>query len=226
MTDKRCVILFVKLPEKGRVKSRLAQRMDEDLVLRLYENMVLDTIDLLTRGRFPFRVCFTPPGARDRMMEWLGRGYRAFPQIGDDLGDRMENAFEHVFSEGVEDALLIGSDIPGLTTEVMDEAFIALQKNEAIIGPAGDGGYYLIGFKKGSFEPVIFHDMVWSTKTVFRETMDKLHNASLKVHILPELTDVDTVEDLKTLMSQVRGPAPETSRTRSFLEQRCRDILK
>ena len=226
MTDKRCVILFVKFPEKGQVKSRLAQLMDEDLVLRLYENMVLDTIDMLTRGRFPFRICFTPPDARDRILEWLGQGYRAFPQTGDDLGDRMENAFERVFSEGVEDALLIGSDIPGLTAEVMDEAFTALLKNEAVIGPAGDGGYYLIGFKKGSFEPVIFHDMVWSTKTVFRETMDKLHNASLKVHVLPELTDVDTVEDLKTLMSQVKDPAPEKSRTRSFLAQHCKGILK
>ena len=226
MTDKRCVILFVRLPEKGRVKSRLAQRMDEDLVLRLYENMVLDTIDLLTKGRFPFRICFTPPDAHDRIREWLGEGDRAFPQAGDDLGDRMENAFEHVFSEGVETALLIGSDIPGLTAEVMEEAFTALLKDEAVIGPASDGGYYLIGFKKGSFEPVIFHDMVWSTRTVFRETMDKLHNESLKVHVLPQLTDVDTVEDLKTLMSQVKRPAPETSRTRSFLELHCKGLLK
>ena len=226
MNDKRCVILFVKLPEKGKVKSRLAQRMDEDLVLRLYENMVLDTIDMLTRGRFPFLICFTPPGARDRIMEWLGQGYRALPQTGDDLGDRMENAFERVFSEDVEDALLIGSDIPGLTAEVMDEAFTALLKNEAVIGPAGDGGYYLIGFRKRSFKPVIFHDMVWSTKTVFRETMDKLHDASSKVHVLPELTDVDTMEDLKTLMSQVKGPTQETSRTRSFLAQHSKDILK
>jgi len=226
MADKRCVILFVKLPEKGRVKSRLAQRMNEDLVLRLYENMVLDTIDMLTQGRFPFRICYTPSDARDRIREWLGQGYRAFPQAGDDLGDRMENAFEHVFSEGAEDALLIGSDIPGLTAGVMVEAFAALLKNEAVIGPAGDGGYYLIGFKKGSFEPIIFHDMIWSTKTVFRETMDRLHDASLKVHVLPELTDVDTVEDLKTLMSQVKDRAPEKSRTRSFLAQHCKGILK
>jgi rSAM/selenodomain-associated transferase 1 len=226
MTDKRCVILFVKLPEKGKVKSRLARCMDEDLVLRLYENMVLDAIDMLTRGRFPFRICFTPPDARDRILEWLGQGYRAFPQTGYDLGDRMENAFEYVFPEDAEDALLIGSDIPGLTAEVMDEAFTALLTNDAVIGPAGDGGYYLIGFKKRSFKPVIFHDMVWSTKTVFRETMDKLHDASLRVHVLPELTDVDTVDDLKTLMSQARSPASESSRTRSFLEQHCKGILK
>jgi rSAM/selenodomain-associated transferase 1 len=226
MTDKRGVILFVKLPEKGKVKSRLAQCMNEDLVLLLYENMVLDTIDMLTRGRFPFRICFTPPDARDRIMEWLGQEYRSLPQTGDDLGDRMEGAFACVFAGEVEEALLIGSDIPGLTTDMIEEAFAALLANDAVIGPADDGGYYLIGFRKKSFEPDIFHDMAWSTGTVFRETLDKLHDVLLKVHVLPELTDVDTVEDLKTFMSQVKSPASKTLRTRSFLEQHRKDFLK
>jgi rSAM/selenodomain-associated transferase 1 len=225
MTGKGCVILFVKLPERGKVKSRLAQRMDEDLVLRLYENMVLDAIDMLKKGRFPIRIFFTPSGARDQIAEWLGLEHLV-PQMGDGLGDRMEGAFARVFTGEIEKALLIGSDIPGLTTEVIEEAFSALLTNDAVIGPAHDGGYYLIGFRKGSFEPAVFHDMVWSTRTVFRETMGKLHDASLTVHVLPEFTDVDTVEDLKTLMSQDTGPAAEASRTRSFLEQHCKGILK
>jgi rSAM/selenodomain-associated transferase 1 len=225
MTDKREVILFVKLPEKGKVKSRLAQHMHEDLVLRLYENMVMDTIDMLKKGRFPFRICFTPADASDKIAKWLGHEHPSFPQTGDDLGDRMEGAFVRVFAGVVHEALLIGSDIPGLTTEVIEEAFDALLRNDAVIGPADDGGYYLIGFRKRSFEPGIFHDMVWSTGTVFRETMDKLHDASLKVHVLPELTDVDTVEDLKTFMSQVKGQALEASRTRSFLEQHCKGYM-
>lgn len=226
MTDKRVVILFVKLPEKGKVKSRLAQCMDDDLVLRLYENMVLDTIDMLTRGRFPFRIFFTPSGAREQIVEWLGHGHPSVPQTGEGLGDRMDGAFACVFAGEVEEALLIGSDIPGLTTKVIDEAFNALLTDDAVIGPADDGGYYLIGFRKKSFEPGVFHDIVWSTGTVFRETMHKLQDSSLKVHVLPELTDVDTVEDLKTFMSRVQGPASETSRTRSFLEQHCKGFLK
>jgi rSAM/selenodomain-associated transferase 1 len=196
--------------------------MDEDLVLRLYDAMVLDTIDMLTRGRFPFRIFFTPPGARDQIVEWLGQEHPSAPQTGGGLGDRMEGAFAYVFAGEVEEALLIGSDIPGLTTGAIEQAFTALRRNDAVIGPADDGGYYLIGFRKRSFEPAVFHDMVWSTGTVFRETMDKLHGASLKVHVLEELTDVDTVEDLKTLMSQAKGQAAEASRTRSFLEQHCR----
>jgi rSAM/selenodomain-associated transferase 1 len=218
-------MLFVKLPEKGRVKSRLARHVGEDAALSLYENMVLDAIDMLKRGRFPFRICYTPPDARDQMTEWLGREYYCLPQTGDDLGDRMDEAFADVFSGDVEEALLIGSDIPGLTTGIIEEAFASLVTHDAVIGPADDGGYYLIGFRKNTFTPGIFHDMVWSTSTVFRITMDKLHDASRKVHILSELTDVDTVEDLKTLLSQVRGQASEPSRTRSFLEQHCRGTL-
>lgn len=226
MKDKRLVLLFVKLPEKGKVKSRIAQRMGEDLVLILYENMVLDTIDMLTRGRFPFRICFTPPDARDRITAWLGQGYHAVPQIGDDLGERMEKAFKQVFSEGVEEALLIGSDIPGLTAGIVDEAFSALRTNEAVIGPAEDGGYYLIGFNNRAFVPDIFHGMAWSTGTVFRETMDKLHDASLTVPTLPALNDMDTVEDLKRFLSQNRDPASGPSRTRSFLEQHRKRIFQ
>ena len=226
MNDKRCVILFVKLPEKGRVKSRLALHAGEDVAVRLYENMVLDAIDMLKRGRFLFRICYTPPDKRDQMMEWLGRKYDYLPQTGDRLGDRMEAAFAGVFSGDIEDALLIGSDIPGLTAEVIGEAFTALLTKDAVIGPADDGGYYLIGFRKKTFTPRVFHDMVWSTSTVFRETQDRLRQASLSLHVLPELTDIDTLEDLKTLLSSVKESQLGPSRTRSFLEQHCRDILK
>ncbi len=226
MIDKRSVILFVKLPEKGNVKSRLAQCMDEDLVLRLYEHMVLDTIDVLTKGRFPFRICFTPADAHDKIVRWLGRRHPLFPQMGYDLGDRMEEAFATVFAGEVEEALLIGSDIPGLTTRIIEEAFDGLLRNDAVIGPADDGGYYLIGFRKRSFEPAVFHDMAWSTGTVFRETMDRLRGASLKVHVLQELTDIDTMEDLKKFMSQAKSQAGEASRTRAFLDQHCKGIWK
>jgi uncharacterized protein len=225
MADKRCAILFVKLPEKGRVKSRLARHVGEEAALGLYEIMVLDAIDMLKRGRFPFRICYTPPDARSRITEWLGPEHDYLPQTGDDLGDRMDEAFTRVFSTAVEEALLIGSDIPELTTGIIEEAFAALERNDAVIGPADDGGYYLVGFRKNTFTPGIFHDMVWSTSTVFRITMDRLHEASRKVHILPELTDVDTIEDLKKLLSQIKGPASAPSRTRSFLEQHCTGLI-
>jgi len=226
MTEKRCVILFVKLPEKGRVKSRLARHVGEDVALRLYENMVLDVIDVLKRGRFPFRICYTPPDARDQIAGWLGQEYDYLPQTGGHLGDRMEGAFAFVFSGDVEEVLLIGSDIPGLTTEVIEEAFTSLLTNGSVIGPADDGGYYLIGFRKNTFTPRIFRDMVWSTSRVFRETVDRLHEESVTLHVLPEMTDIDTLEDLRTLLSQVTGTRSAPSRTHSFLAQHCKGILK
>ncbi len=226
MTDKRCVLLFVKLPEKGRVKSRLARQIGEDPALRLYKCMVLDVVEMLKHGGFPFRICHTPPDASNQMTEWLGQGYDYQPQTGDDLGDRMEKAFSRVFATDVEEALLIGSDIPGLTSGIIEEAFTSLVTHDAVIGPSDDGGYYLIGFRKKSFVPAIFHDMVWSTKTVFRDTVRKLRDSSATFHILPELTDVDAIEDLKTFLARVKGPASGPSRTLTYLIQHRKDILK
>ncbi|HYA86009.1 MAG TPA: TIGR04282 family arsenosugar biosynthesis glycosyltransferase, partial [Nitrospirota bacterium] len=181
MTANRCVILFVKLPERGKVKSRLAQDMDGVLARRLYECMVLDAIHMLEQAETPFRICFAPPDAQDRVRQWLGQAYTYMPQTGDDLGERMEQAFIRVFSEGGDDALLIGSDIPCLTTSILDDAFRSFSVCDAVIGPAHDGGYYLIGFKKRAFLRGIFHAMTWSTETVFLETLGRLEKASLAV---------------------------------------------
>jgi rSAM/selenodomain-associated transferase 1 len=215
MTDKRCVILFVKLLEKGRVKSRLAQHLDEDLVLRLYESMVLDTIDMLKRGKAPFRICFDPPDKLEPVRKWLGQEHVYLPQNGNDLGERMEQAFIRVFAEGVSEALLIGSDIPGLKGSIIDEAFESLSSHDSIIGPANDGGYYLIGFRRNSFDPAVFHD-----------TLDGMSRRSLKVHALPECTDMDTIDDLKSFLAEYAGKESPDSRTFALLKGWQGGILK
>jgi len=226
MIDTRCVILFVRLPEPGKVKSRLAQDVDGALVQHLYECMVLDAIDMLKKAKAPFRICFDPPAAQERVREWLGQAYSYMPQTGEDLGVRMEQAFIQVFSEGVDDALLIGSDIPSLTAAIIDAAFRSLSVCDAVIGPAKDGGYYLIGFKKRTFERGIFHAMTWSTKSVFCETLKKLERALLTVHQLPELRDIDTREDLEALLSDAQHMEPgASSRTLFFLGKHRQELL-
>jgi rSAM/selenodomain-associated transferase 1 len=214
MGNERCVILFVRLLEKGKVKSRLAKDLGEDLVLRLYESMVLDTIGMLKKGTTPFRICFDPPHALDRMQKWLGNEYSYMPQTGNDLGERMELAFAHVFSEGISEALLIGSDIPGLTIEMIDDAFRSFASHDAVIGPANDGGYYLIGFRNTTFEPSIFRTMSWSTDAVYRTTRERLRARMLKVHVLPECIDADTKEDLQALLA--RNPVQDVPDTRTI----------
>lgn len=226
MADNRCVILFVKLPELRKVKSRLAQDMDGDIVQRLYERMVLDEIDMLKQAGTPFRICFDPPDAEERVRQWLGQAYPYMPQIGKDLGERMEQAFTRVFSEGVDEALLIGSDIPELTAAIINDAFRSLTSHGAVIGPANDGGYYLIGFKKSTFVLEIFHTMAWSTKTVFLETLGRLQKASLKVYRLPELTDIDTKEDVEAYLSHAKNSESRSSRTLTFLTELRRSIVQ
>ncbi len=225
MDGDRCVLLFVKLPEEGKVKSRLARDMAWDLVRSLYESMVLDTIAMLRRTKVPFFICFDPPDALDRMRRWLGPEYAYIPQTGADLGGRMEQAFLRSFREGADRVLLIGSDIPGLSSAVVLEAFESLASHDAVIGPARDGGYYLIGFQKNGFEASVFHDMRWSTKTVYNETIMRLSRRARNVHILPQCADVDTKEDLKTLLNQLEQLEQTDSYTLQFLRSRRNSIL-
>jgi rSAM/selenodomain-associated transferase 1 len=225
MPDRDCVILFVKLPEKGKVKSRLARQLDEDIVLRLYEYMVLDAIDVLNAGHYPFRISYTPPGAGDLMRNWLGCDYSYMPQVGKDLGESMEQTFLNVFAQEVDKAVIIGSDVPGVSTAIIDEAFEALSMHDSVIGPASDGGYYLIGFRNCSLCPDIFHHMKWSTADVYEETMRRLQHENRSVHILPELADLDRREDLIALLRQRHDYDGYFSRTMQYLNSIRSSIL-
>jgi len=207
--DNRCILLFVRFPERGKVKSRLAREMNEDFVLRLYESMVMDTIDMLKRTKIPFRICFDPPDKLTQLKQWLGQEHTYMPQCGIDIGDRMEKAFMQVFLEEVKEILLVGSDIPGLTTTVIGEAFAALSSHDVVIGPANDGGYYMIGFQKNTFSPGIFHNMTWSTDRVYPETVTRLLDEERSMYIVRECIDIDTREDLiKVLLA-----APDWQKT-------------
>jgi uncharacterized protein len=225
MSERPVVLLFVKAPVKGQVKSRLSRDLNEDFVLRLYESMALDTVDVLKAAGYPFRICFTPPDAYEAVRAWLGQDHSYLPQTGIDLGERMEQAFVRVFSEGADRAVLIGSDIPGLPAAVIQEAIVSLATHDAAIGPANDGGYYLIGFRRESFSSRIFPDMPWSTPGVFGETMKRFKAARLSVQVLPECIDADTREDLKELLAGHRDGETLGSRTRALLERHRKSIM-
>jgi rSAM/selenodomain-associated transferase 1 len=216
MPEKSIVLLFIKAPFKGRVKSRLASAVGEEAALELYKNFILDIIDALSTSGYPFRICFYPPDAEKAVTTWLV-GHSAAPQDGNDLGERMELAFKKIFSEGFTRAILIGSDVPDLTPAVFREALESLNENDAVIGPAADGGYYLIGFTRRSFLPRIFRGISWSTDTVFRETMDILNDSSLRVHLVPQWKDLDSLEDLKAFFERNRNSGFAESRTMAYL---------
>jgi rSAM/selenodomain-associated transferase 1 len=216
MAENRCLIMFVKYPEKGRAKSRLAADIGEEIALNLYKDFVEDTTASLKQGEYSFRICFYPPDAHDRIIEWLGPGYSIMPQRGEDLGERMRSAFADSFSEGFSEALIIGSDCPDLPKEIIDKAFAALSSHDAVLGPSLDGGYYLIGFKKDSFLPEVFSGIQWSTNKVFEQTIAILNNRR-KIYILPERRDVDTIEDLRDLFERNKDTAFAASKTMTYL---------
>lgn len=214
--EKKCILLFLKLPERGRVKTRLLEDLDEDTVLSLYKNFILDLLESLKRGRHVFKICFYPPDSQQKISNWLRNGYSYMPQKGKDLGERMQNAFIESFSEGFSNVILIGSDIPDLTNNIIEKAFKADNYN-AVIGPSFDGGYYLIGFKGNSFLPEIFKGIQWGTEKVFEETMEIFRKNNYKVHILPKWQDVDRLDDIRALFERNRNTEFAKSKTMSFI---------
>lgn len=197
--EDRCLLFFVKKPERGKVKSRLAAVIGGDSAVRLYKNLVAQMLSTLREGTFPLYICFFPKNAQKPIKNWLGREYCYLPQNGTDLGERMRNGFMEAFEMGFKRVVLIGSDIPDLPLELIEEAFTSLHKNDVVIGPAFDGGYYLIGFKDKTFSPQVFEGIAWGTQNVFDETMKKLKRFRRVVHTLPYQRDIDTVEDLMHL---------------------------
>lgn len=197
--DDRCLLFFIKSPEKGRVKTRLASAVGDEMAVRLYRRFLLETLFTLNRGTFLFYLCFYPENSLSDLKGWLGDDYLYMPQKGEDLAERMKNGFIDAFAMNFKRVVLIGSDIPDLPLEFIEEAFTSLQEKDIVIGPSLDGGYYLIGFKDKNFSLRVFEGIPWSTKRVFEETMKILKQEGLTVHTLQHWRDIDTIDDLKNL---------------------------
>jgi rSAM/selenodomain-associated transferase 1 len=214
------VMVFVKMPDSGNVKTRLAIDVGPELAVRAHECMVLDVFDAATATDAEMRVFVDPPDALARAREWLGNEPTVIPQSGSDLGERMERAFLVAFSEGFSRAVLVGCDIPGLNAKILNAALSALETNHAVIGPANDGGYYLIGFRKDTFAPKVFRDMRWSENSVLDDTLRRLKSARRTVAQLEKLIDIDMLEDVRLLKAR-----PEYERTISVRTREVFDLM-
>ena len=214
-----CVLFFVKYPTVGRVKTRLAEQLGAEVVSDLYKSFVADTLAKLHRLNFNLKIVYDPPGAKKDFQQWLGEEYSYMPQIGEDLGQRMKNAFLEEFKRDFNKTIVIGSDCPDLPVEYLDLAFTALETNDVVVGPSSDGGYYLIGFTKDSFLPEVFEGIRWSSNRVFKQTADILKFNKRKLYLLPQWHDVDTVADLNKLIERNRYTDFHGSRTLSLIRQ-------
>jgi len=195
---KRDVLLvFVKYPEPGRVKTRLAAAVGPERAARLYKSLAERVVRSVCQGPESYCVvlCYDPPGQRDAFTAWLGRSMVMVAQRPGDLGERLVGAFEWAFSQGANKVAAIGSDCPDADHQVALAAFSALDRSDLVIGPSEDGGYYLIGLRSPC--PAIFDGIPWSSTKVLNTTFAVADQLGLTFHLLSVLPDIDTVEDLQ-----------------------------
>mgnify|MGYP001570808019 CR=1 FL=1 len=191
MSSKNSLIIFTRNPILGKVKTRLAKSVGNEIALEIYQFLLNKTKEV-TLNIPADKVVFYSEEITNKDI-WDATIYKKELQEGTDLGAKMSNAFKTCFKDGYEKVVLIGSDLFDLEEFHIREAFEKLEKNDAVIGPALDGGYYLLGLKK--MHPTIFMNKNWGTATVRKNTMKNLEKVN--VHLLPILNDVDVIEDIK-----------------------------
>lgn len=190
------VIVFVRNPEAGKVKTRIAAEAGIDKALEIYVELLQITRDVVSSLPSELYVFYTD--RIDDLDEWRQPLFKKAIQQGTDLGERMHAAFRFVYKAKPENSrkktLLIGSDCPEINAQILHEASAALDTMDCVIGPAVDGGYYLIGFSDMP-DICVFSDIRWSTSSVYLDTLQRLSALQYTYHELPVLNDVDTLED-------------------------------
>ena len=191
---KRAVIVFQKSPEEGKVKTRLAKDIGHKKATDIYIFLLTHTHQQVQKVDADVFVYFQG-GINENYMV-LPRYYLAHQEEGD-LGKKMEAAFSEVFNYGYREVLIIGSDCFELDSEIIEEGFGSLATHDLVIGPAVDGGYYLLGMKK--LNSSLFRNMPWSTSSIAELTFSEASSQGMSIYKLPILRDVDTLDDLGEL---------------------------
>lgn len=189
------LLIFIRNPELGQVKTRLARTLGDAEALRIYQ-LLLDKTRQAALGCQAERWLFYSDFA-DKTDAWETGLFEKKVQSPGDLGERMESAFRGAFEAGASKVVIIGSDCPQLSGAALNDAFKALDSADFVLGPVPDGGYYLIGMKV--WEPSVFRDIEWSTETVREKTIEKIRSAGKSWKLLPMLLDVDTEADWRAV---------------------------
>nr|MBC7613140.1 TIGR04282 family arsenosugar biosynthesis glycosyltransferase [Pseudopedobacter sp.] len=190
--SKHAIIIFLKYPELGRSKTRLAANVGNEKALEVYKELLAHT-NLISKelncDKYLFYDKVTP-----NKMPWGDDIYHTAYQLDSDLGGRMQNAFSQLFEKGYERIVIIGSDCYDLTQQIIEEALEKLKNKDVVIGPAKDGGYYLLGLTQ--LIPQLFTGVKWSTEEVFSSTTKALDSLNIGYDTTAVLSDIDVYEDL------------------------------
>ena len=191
METKNALIIFTRNPELGKVKTRLAAIIGNQSALEIYKLLINHTVRITSTINADKYVFYSENIQQND--EWNPAVFTKKLQNGEDLGERMKNAFNLLFKKGYQKIVIVGSDIYELDSQDIDDSFIALKKSPFVIGPAKDGGYYLLGMTQ--LNNKIFENKNWGMKTVFNDTIiDLKENA---VALLSKKNDIDIYDDIK-----------------------------
>ena len=197
------LLVFAREPVLGRVKTRLAADIGPEAALAVYRELLGITAAAVGAAQVPATVWLAeaPAAAATTQPrpEWPGLPWRVQPAA-ESLGERMSHAFAEAFAAGAARVVIIGTDCPGLTPELLQAAFEALETHAVVVGPADDGGYYLLGLR--ALQPELFANKSWSTANVLPDTLADAARLGLSVAQLPVLHDVDSGRDLATWRGQ------------------------
>lgn len=186
-------MVLMKNPVKGKVKTRLAATTGEDKALAIYNLLLKQTKSIVSELNNCEIAIFYSDFINHNDL-WVKGSNLKYLQSGNNLGERMNNAFEVSFKNDYEKIIIIGTDCYEITTEIIENGFLALTKNDIVIGPATDGGYYLLGMKR--LHHKLFENILWSTPNVLTDTVQILIALELTYDLLPELSDIDIEENL------------------------------
>lgn len=186
---RKALIIFARKPVIGKVKTRLAASIGDEKALHIYLRLLKHTREIASQLKVDRFVFLTEPTE-----DAFWNGFFCEQQQGITLGEKMQHAFKLLFKKGYNQCVIIGSDCPYLEKEIIENAFNYLLNDDVVIGPADDGGYYLLGMKK--LIPAIFKDKEWSTEKVLNQTIGDIKTLHLTYKILPVLSDVDEEKDV------------------------------
>lgn len=188
----RALIIMIRNPVKGKVKTRLAKDIGEETALDIYNKLLSYTNAVASEVQTDRFLFYSDVISRSDIFD--NSTYKKYVQCNGNLGIRMDYAFSIPFKNEYRKVVMIGSDCPGLTAKHIEQAFVALEENDFVIGPASDGGYYLIGMHK--WNRWIFENKNWSTRTLLEETKKDIQSRNGKLIELEILSDIDSVSDL------------------------------
>jgi rSAM/selenodomain-associated transferase 2/rSAM/selenodomain-associated transferase 1 len=197
---RRQLFLFARFPTPGTVKTRLIPTLGAEGAARLARRLTEHAVAMARAARLEDGIAVTmccTGGRRQDFRAWLGNNLHFLDQASGNIGERMRRAFEEAFANGASNALAVGTDLPGISTDILRHAANALNDHDVVLGPAADGGYYLIGMKR--YRPELFAGINWSTEHVAQQTRAVIERLSLTLAELPQLSDVDRPEDLEPL---------------------------